>query len=237
MRHDEKDNRGGDKKDSKPDTTSNVHISCRIKPGDRESTFIKKVNANKISIRDHRTDKEQQFSYDKIFDAGNDNDVVFNYVYEKGIMKLFDNSSCCFLAVGQKSSGKSHTLFGVDSRMGSVDGGLGIMGGQDVNGIIVKTFESLVKSASELQDTKDFQIFCSFVEIHKETVRDLLAKHFLNRDGGDIGSHDHKSSYDGSRIDGDGIKSGLEGLDVFENSNGVIMLKNLSQVAVADLDE
>jgi len=76
------------------------------------------------------------------------------------------------IALGQKSSGKSHTLFGVDSRMGQYDSGAKIINNSDSEGIIVKCFDKLLKSANELKETKEFQIYCSFIEVQKETVRD-----------------------------------------------------------------
>jgi len=48
-------------------------------------------------------------------------------------------------------------------------------------------------------------------------------------------SQDENSSNHGT-LDGE-QKVGLEGLEVFENSNGVIMLKNLTQISITDPDE
>jgi len=72
-------------KEAKQETTSNVHVTCRLKPGDKQNNFIKKLRDNKISIKDTKNDKEQIFGYDHLFDSNSSNDAIFDYVYEKGI--------------------------------------------------------------------------------------------------------------------------------------------------------
>ena len=196
--------------------------------------MLKKIGNFELAIKDMKTDKEQVFPYDKIFDQNVENDEIFTYIYDTGVLRLFDNMNVCVISIGQNRSGKSHTLFGPDSRF-DMELSTNFNINADNTGAVIKTFESLYKSAKDLKDTKDFQICCSLIEVHKEVVRDLLCNYQYMKPP-DMMSHEESSVHDTDQNKAESRRE-IEGLEVYENSNGVVMLKNLQSVPVNDLDE
>ena len=66
-------------------------------------------------------------------------------------------------------------------------------------------------------------------------MRDLLCNYQYMKPP-DMMSHEESSVYETDQNKGESRKE-IEGLEVYENSNGVVMLKNLQSVPVNDLDE
>lgn len=218
-----------EKQETPSNENSVVKVYCKIFPTLSSESTIKITPQKVIKLTDGDTKKSVDFQFDHIFDQNTNVREVYSFVHETSIVKLFDNINVCVISLGQKRAGKTHTLFG-DSSMN-----LGDLlsprppdsGGS--RGMAYKVYETLIRSGNDLQD-KEYQVNCNFLEVHRESVRDLLSGFNPPKDLDD--SMDESLYQEGiNRIS----KKDLEGLEVHETSNGQINIKNLSIITLTNM--
>ncbi len=154
----------------------NIRVFCRVRPElphDKSeitvSDFVRFPTSSvddKEAIElvvDNGTDKvvKQQFSFDKVFAGHTTQGQVFGEVSSL-LQSAVDGYKVCIFAYGQTGSGKTHTMTGQ---------GIG-----ENRGIIPRSLEMIVAETERLkQQGWAYSLYVSFLEIHNENLRDLLA--------------------------------------------------------------
>nr|XP_009787508.1 PREDICTED: chromosome-associated kinesin KIF4A isoform X5 [Nicotiana sylvestris] len=125
---------------------------------------------------------------------------------------LFQGYNATVLAYGQTGSGKTYTM------------GTGFKDGFQT-GLIPQVMNSLFNKVEALKHQAEFQLHVSFIEIHKEEVRDLLDAISVNRSETTNG-HNGKVAIPGKPP-----------IQIRESSNGVITLAGSTERSVRTLKE
>lgn len=102
--------------------------------------------------------KNIQFVYDRVFPEAATNEEVFCYTTRDLIDILMDGCNCSVFAYGATGAGKTYTM----------------LGKPDSPGITVLTIGELFMRKEELSETRDFELFVTYLEVYNEDVRDLL---------------------------------------------------------------
>ncbi|KAL9269949.1 Kinesin-like protein [Drosera capensis] len=152
------------------------------------------------------------FTFDHVYGStGSPSSAMFEECIAPLVDGLFQGYNATVLAYGQTGSGKTYTM------------GTGFKeGGQ--TGLIPQVMNALFSKIETLKHRIEFQLHVSFIEIHKEEVRDLLDP-----------SLSPKADSNGSPA-----KINVPGkppIQIRESSNGVITLAGSTEVAVGSLKE
>jgi hypothetical protein len=154
-------------------------------------------------------------------------------------------NTCCF-AYGQTSSGKTYSIFGHDD---------------EIRGILPRSAEYLFQSLSKKSHSTEYTVLCSFLEIYNDQIRDL-GKAYLVSIGAEISTstaqlktsaiseHLAKNrlntyiapAFYNTESMGLGYKEVQDeyrtmNLEIREDGEGQVFVKNLSMVAVTTIEE
>lgn len=169
---------------TKPAPSANIRVVIRIRPpnsketGDNYRSIVKCREANSLifdpeqedtpffyhGVKQRRRDllkkqhKNIQFVYDRVFPEAATNEEVFCYTTRDLIDILMDGCNCSVFAYGATGAGKTYTM----------------LGKPDSPGITVLTIGELFMRKEELSETRDFELFVTYLEVYNEDVRDLL---------------------------------------------------------------
>ncbi|GAB2293800.1 Kinesin-like protein KIN-4A [Dionaea muscipula] len=152
------------------------------------------------------------FTFDHVYGStGSPSSSMFEECIAPLVDGLFQGYNATVLAYGQTGSGKTYTM-----GTGFKDGGQ--------TGLIPQVMDVLFCKIDTLKHQSEFQLHVSFIEIHKEEVRDLL---------------DPSLS---PKADSNGCVAkvnipGKPPIQIRESSNGVITLAGSTEVAVRSLKE
>lgn len=155
-------------------TSNNVVVAVRVRPFDKREISHKekcviRMEENTVQLEsknDGGTDR--RFTFDNCFWSHCPTDTGFasqEYVFDAVGRSVLDNAfngyNACIFAYGQTGSGKTYTM----------------MGTQEDLGVIPRLCEELFASAKlrAEQDTFQYRIEVSYMEIYNERVRDLLS--------------------------------------------------------------
>ncbi|KAJ7481171.1 kinesin domain-containing protein [Mycena galericulata] len=115
--------------------------------------------------------KKQVFSFDQVHGPPTTQHAMFTTTAQPLISRFVEGFNCTILAYGQTSSGKTHTMTGVDLDADPSDPNNGM-------GIIPRAVSTIFSSAKQLREERGgawtFQIKTSFIEIYNEDLIDLL---------------------------------------------------------------
>ncbi|SCU95077.1 LADA_0G13300g1_1 [Lachancea dasiensis] len=156
--------------------SDNIKVALRLRrPLGLESvdSVIARVGTeekgNTIDIRHSKKVEVKSFQFDHCStyseDVGRDQKEIYEQLAREYLLHALDGYNTCIFAYGQTGSGKSHTM----------------SGSAEYPGIIPRLCQELfavreLYQASDGQTSTHFRIRCSYVEIYKETVQDLLGK-------------------------------------------------------------
>ena len=118
--------------------------------------------------------KKHSFQFDRVFDPDSSQAQVFEEISQL-VQSACDGYNVCIFAYGQTGSGKTFTMEGPT------------LPDLESRGMISRTVDQLFATAERLKDFGwKYSFQAQFVEIYKETIRDLLAhedkKHEIIRD-------------------------------------------------------
>lgn len=147
----------------------NIRVFCRVRPmmdHDGDST-VGAVRFPKSTVDDKEAIEvvgeegvKTQFGFDKVFPERSSQLQIFNEVSSL-VQSALDGYRCCIFAYGQTGTGKTHTMQGAS--------------GED-RGIIPRSLEMIVAETQRLKlQGWEYTLHASFLEIHNENLRDLLA--------------------------------------------------------------
>ena len=130
-----------------------------------------KFGSDSQSVTTHDSKKEDQFRLDRIFSGGQTTqDEVYEYVARPTIEDVIRGYNGTIFAYGQTGSGKTFSMFGADREAGR----------PDLAGIIPRSCAHIFNYIDRCTDGTEFTVKCSFLEIYKETIRDLLNPQGIN---------------------------------------------------------
>ncbi|XP_070494401.1 chromosome-associated kinesin KIF4 [Chironomus tepperi] len=153
-------------------STDCVQVAVRVRPFvDSERNrgcvqILKKVsNEPQITITGDSNSKTQDtYTFNNVFMPDDSQDVVYEDCIKPILPKLFDGYNVTILAYGQTGSGKTYT-------MGTVFDGDWT---SNKVGIIPRALRDIFQSVRKMEDHSTISITCSFMELYRETLYDLL---------------------------------------------------------------
>ncbi|XP_066249528.1 uncharacterized protein [Euwallacea similis] len=159
-------------------SATNIQIAIRIRPFIEREKREKlepqwKISENSIVQIDSTQDViGEPYSFDHIFDDTASNQDVYDSIVHPLVLSCLEGINCTIFAYGQTSSGKTHT----------------VMGEKGTPGILKYMVDNIFKYI-ESDDSKQFLLRCSFLEIYNEKINDLL-----DTDAIDLKIREHNSS-------------------------------------------
>ncbi|CAG9799552.1 unnamed protein product [Chironomus riparius] len=153
-------------------STDCVHVAVRVRPFvDSERSrgcvqILKKVSSEpQITITGDSNSKSQDtYTFNNVFMPEISQHIVYDECVKPILPKLFDGYNVTILAYGQTGSGKTYT-------MGTV------FDGDWENtrvGIIPRALRDIFKTVRTMEDSSTISITCSFMELYREVLYDLL---------------------------------------------------------------
>ena len=116
--------------------------------------------------------KKQQFTFDQVHGPSTTQHAIFTSTASPLISGFLEGFNCTILAYGQTSSGKTHTMTGIDLDADPTHPENGM-------GIIPRAVATIYSRARELREERagawNFSVKGSFIEIYNEDLLDLLA--------------------------------------------------------------
>lgn len=104
-----------------------------------------------------------QFVFDNLFDEKTSQKDIFDLVAKNAIEWVSEGYNSTIFSYGNTGSGKSFTMFGHEN------------GDKNLRGIIPRACDSLFESIKKRNDVLEYSVKCSFLEIYREHIRDLLS--------------------------------------------------------------
>lgn len=145
--------------------SENITVAIRVKPKkenrNREETVISVLDENTIQLSDSQHELNR-FSFDYVFDFNTDQKTIFEKVAKNAVEWVSQGYNATIFAYGNTASGKTYTLFGGDDK--------------NSQGIIPRSCEMLFDIIDKNDDVVEANMKCSFLEIYREQIRDLLKK-------------------------------------------------------------
>ncbi|XP_054401602.1 kinesin-like protein KIF19 [Pongo abelii] len=107
--------------------------------------------------RTHRS-RERTFIFDRVFDQHASQEDVYGATIQHLVEGVISGYNVTVFAYGPSGAGKTHTMLGVDAEPG----------------IYLQTLTDLFQAIEETQDTTDYSVSMSYLQIYNEVIRDLL---------------------------------------------------------------
>lgn len=151
----------------------NIKVSVRFRPLNNEE----KKNPISVSIKNNEIKLNSHiFCFDNVFSDKFTQDAIYGVIGDPCIEWILQGYNATIFAYGPTSSGKTYTMFGYGNE----------------KGIIPKGCENLFKMIEKNENVVESTLKCSFVEIYKEQIRDLLSDSDTNLK---LREHDKKGVY------------------------------------------
>lgn len=143
--------------------SENVKVIVRFRPTNRkeqkDSIVEIDTHRNGVSISsDSERHVYQQFFFDRVLDTTSDQISVFNEVGKDGVDWLCEGYNFSIFCYGPTSTGKSYTMFGEAKSPG----------------LVPRACERLFSLINQKEEVVEASLKCSFLEIYRERIRDLL---------------------------------------------------------------
>ena len=145
---------------------ANVNVICRFRPMNE----LEKTSGNEqvcmftsptsLQFNSTREKNRYRFNFDRIFPPSSTQQDIYSFGVKGIIDSVLDGYNGTVLAYGQTSSGKTYTMQGE-------------MGSESTMGIIPRMISHVFDFIHE-QDSTEFMIKVSMIEIYQEKIRDLL---------------------------------------------------------------
>jgi len=154
-------------------TRENIHVAIRFRPpnskelgGDANFRNERSLQGQypcieiaENTITASRNTEVLKFTYDYVFDFDVSQEDIFKNLVHDAVLWTTKGYNTTIFAYGPSGSGKTHTMFGDD---------------YDNRGVIHRACELLFHTINDDENVVDAKIKCSFLEIYRENIRDLL---------------------------------------------------------------
>jgi len=159
--------------DTNQESEHNVRVMARFRPETRKESksnthrlFDVRYSEDERGVQVHqetpgRSSTDRDFIFDKIFGPRATQEYVFQSLARSVVDDVVQGFNGTIFAYGQTGSGKTHSMFGPSDNY-------------DQRGVIPRSAEYLFDELQKNDDIKQVTIKCSFLEIYKERIRDLL---------------------------------------------------------------
>ncbi|XP_029166601.1 kinesin-like protein KIF21B [Nylanderia fulva] len=136
-----------------------VKVEIRIKPCRDD---ISEVNQNKLSLG------SKIYEFDRIWDQYSLQRDIFEGTVVPMLDRFIEGYNCTILAYGQTGSGKTYTM-GI-----SLENLISYLRNEnrENQGMVIQSLEYLY---GNIEKDKEFELYCSFIEIYNEEVIDILS--------------------------------------------------------------
>src|SRR5690606_18886796 len=101
-------------------------------------------------------------TFDRVFHGKTKQIDVFELAAKEVVEDVIKGYNGTIFAYGQTGSGKSYTMFGPD------------IDSEENKGIIPRACQYIFKHINESNNETVYEVTCSFLEIYKEVIKDLL---------------------------------------------------------------
>ena len=146
-----------------------VRVYCRFRPfNDRERAIGAdqavdiKIEPERIVIQDPSSGRPRSFPMDAAFRGDCRQIDVFDTIARPSVDDIFLGYNGTIFAYGQTGSGKSWSMMGGDKH------------DEELKGIIPRSAELIFEKAFADQTGTTYQVACSYLEVYKEIIGDLL---------------------------------------------------------------
>lgn len=142
--------------------SENIKVCIRVRPPSKkeDSDLYVHVDSKKNFIEISENGREtQQFAFDDVFDSSITQEKIFTTIAKDAVDMVCQGYNATIFAYGATSSGKSFTMFGTSSKPG----------------LIPRCCQLLFQNINNKDDVVDANMKCSFLEIYREQIRDLLS--------------------------------------------------------------
>eukprot|EP00011_Vannellida_sp_DIVA3-517-6-12_P013032 CAMPEP_0114620886 /NCGR_PEP_ID=MMETSP0168-20121206/8952_1 /TAXON_ID=95228 ORGANISM="Vannella sp., Strain DIVA3 517/6/12" /NCGR_SAMPLE_ID=MMETSP0168 /ASSEMBLY_ACC=CAM_ASM_000044 /LENGTH=1105 /DNA_ID=CAMNT_0001832083 /DNA_START=33 /DNA_END=3346 /DNA_ORIENTATION=+ len=150
----------------------NIRVICRFRPvnareraegADAATEHLQFVDDKMIKVGEFQGRQPQHFTFDKVFHSPDTTqEEVYGLAARASIDDVINGYNSTIFAYGQTGAGKSFTMFGADLIQ------------ENLKGIIPRACKHIFNHIAEDTVGTEYTIKCSFLEIYKEVVRDLL---------------------------------------------------------------
>eukprot|EP00698_Gefionella_okellyi_P021887 TRINITY_DN7173_c0_g1_i1.p1 TRINITY_DN7173_c0_g1~~TRINITY_DN7173_c0_g1_i1.p1 ORF type:complete len:1138 (+),score=298.42 TRINITY_DN7173_c0_g1_i1:111-3524(+) len=152
----------------------NIRVYCRVRPlSQREEDeglrpVITFPEADTVNIYDQEKMQGKAFDFERVYPTDSRQEQVFVDV-EPLITSVLDGFHVCIFAYGQTGSGKTYTMEGPAGDT---------MADPGVN---IRALNELFRLKQERAESFDIDITCTIMEIHNDSIRDLLCDPSLKK--------------------------------------------------------
>ncbi|CAK9870580.1 unnamed protein product [Sphagnum jensenii] len=150
---------------------SNVAVCVRIRPlSEKEAQYgsmvpcIRRSDQESFTFKDDK-EEESVFTFDRVFYEDSIQADVFEFVAKPIVKDAMNAINGTILAYGQTGAGKTHTMEGPN--MQNLDD-------SSAKGILPRVAQCIFEFIQAADETSEFLIKLSMVEIYMEKIRDLL---------------------------------------------------------------
>ncbi|XP_047197892.1 kinesin-1 heavy chain isoform X2 [Hippoglossus stenolepis] len=141
-----------------------IKVMCRFRPlnssevtrGDR---YIPKFPGDETVVI-----ASKPYAFDRVMGSNTTQEQVYNACAQKIVKDVLDGYNGTIFAYGQTSSGKTHTMEGVQGNLHDTDG----------MGIIPRIVQDIFNYIYSMDENLEFHIKVSYFEIYLDKIRDLL---------------------------------------------------------------
>jgi len=151
--------------------SENIKVVVRLRPISKtnEPTFFSiKDQTITLSVSENERTNIHHFSFDTIFPPDTTQEDVFLKTAKNAVEWVCQGYNSTIFAYGQSGSGKSFTMFGHEGKE------------PKLKGIVPRACETLFKTINSGEEILEATLKCSFIELYRETIRDLLAQKDTN---------------------------------------------------------
>ena len=148
---------------------SGVRVFCRFRPFNQREIALGEdqkleleILPGKIEIMDPASGRPKTFPMDAAFRGDCRQIDVFNTIARPSVDDIFDGYNGTIFAYGQTGSGKSWSMMGGDKH------------DEELKGIIPRSAEAIFERAFADQSGTEYSVTCSYLEVYKEVIGDLL---------------------------------------------------------------
>mgnify|MGYP001066639753 FL=1 len=218
----------------------NVFIRCRPPPPHEAEgqliVSIEKENPKVVNIVDpggRDGGLERDFIFDHIFPVHAEQSAVYEEVCRPSIEHVMDGFNSCVFAYGQTGSGKTYSVFGT----------------RENPGMLPRAIRELFDLIERRRGFTTIDVYVSFLEIYMDCVGDLGKIYLEELEKGNAASVGRveynpvniQPSTDGrrprSRTAAETFEYPLRSLEIRQNANNTVYVKNLSIIQVNSVDE
>lgn len=139
---------------NKKEEASTTPYRLDINPSENSISIAQPGDSERISLH--------KFVFDRVFDHTASQEEIFDRIAKNAVEWVCQGYNSTIFAYGNTSSGKSFTMFGHES------------GNEKMKGIIPRACQLLFENINNNPQTEDANLRVSFLEIYRETIRDLI---------------------------------------------------------------